>query len=1090
MKRTQKTKRNQKMAVMLAAAFLLAQIESSMVCLMDALAAPEGTQAQTEEKAVETASVQETIYINTLEELAAFSRNCVSESYSAGKVFILGQDMDLQGADFDPIPVFAGTFDGNHHSIIGLSVTKAGSDLGLFRSIEDGAAVKNLTVYGTVSPKGSSVNIGGIAGVNRGVIENCTFSGEVMAQEALGGIVGFNEKTGIIDGCTNQGQITGNLKTGGITGNNEGTIQNCSNQGDVNATDQGVEIESQDSFSMGNIDLEEHIRVEKVNDAGGIAGYSQGRIAGCQNQGTIGYPHMGYNIGGIAGRQSGIIEQCQNHGKIRGRKDAGGIVGQFEPYVEISYDQDTLGQLEDELDQLSDMGDNLSRLLEQTGDTTSGNLDQVDRRMDRVKDIGEFYKDVFRQDNDELNRSIDSSVEDIQYQLDRISFDLTDRETERQYQQAQENIRKIKELSKELDQKYPGSPTDLGALKNWLQDRYNKVSQMYQCAVDLSGNLVYLAAHVPENAVNEIEDLGYRLEQVQMEASVLADVLQGNRDTIRKDLEDMDDEMTDELDLLSGNMDTLTDDLKNSRLQIRDQKNQIQDQIDRMRTTISDGIDRSKEEKDLFEDISDSDEEIDEGTIFACENQGEILADYQSGGIVGIIGLEVSLDPEQDLEAEEEKTLNSVRNAKAQVKGCINRGDIQVKNDYAGGIAGKANMGALIQNQNYGDILAEDGSYAGGITGSSSYVLRQNYSKCSIDGNNYTGGIAGWGKDLKENYVMVSIRNMDNEWIGSVAGDVDSEGIIEGNYYVDEGIGAVDGITRESQAAGIPYEDFCRLEQVPEEFNQLTVTFLVEDQVIKVIPCEYGGAVAQADIPKAPQKDGYYYQWAEKDLSCIKGNEKVHAIYKAWNTTIASSGDKMPLMLAESNFYPGTTMAARRDGEVQGITDRLASEGILMPEGYKMQGGYAFDITQPEGVEEPENITVHVLAEGISKDAKVCIAENGRFEALDSRWDGSYLVFPVSGINHGTNEFFILIPEKGILFKAVLAASGVVLILLLAVWGMSRRNKKKKSAGSEEIEENGDLEKAEDKEENKKDEKEEESTDHVEMPKEAEMEQV
>ena len=235
--------------------------------------------------------------------------------------------------------------------------------------------------------------------------------------------------------------------------------------------------------------------------------------------------------------------------------------------------------------------------------------------------------------------------------------------------------------------------------------------------------------------------------------------------------------------------------------------------------------------------------------------------------------MEVSLDPEQDLEAEEEKTLNTVRNAKALVKGNINRGDVQVKNDYAGGIAGKANLGALIQNQNYGDILAEDGNYAGGITGSSDYVLRQNFSKCSVDGNNYAGGIAGWAKDMKENYVMVSIRNREHEWIGSVAGDVDPEGMVEGNFYVDEGMGAVDGITRGGQAAALSYEAFCSMEQVPEEFNRLTVEFLVEDQVLKTIDCEYGGSVAESDFPKAPEKDGYYYQWEEKDLSCIRGYE-------------------------------------------------------------------------------------------------------------------------------------------------------------------------------------------------------------------------
>ena len=49
---------------------------------------------------------------------------------------------------------------------------------------------------------------------------------------------------------------------------------------------------------------------------------------------------------------------------------------------------------------------------------------------------------------------------------------------------------------------------------------------------------------------------------------------------------------------------------------------------------------------------------VDLGMINGCENKGEVSADYQAGGIAGIIGLETSLDPEHDPEAKEERTLN------------------------------------------------------------------------------------------------------------------------------------------------------------------------------------------------------------------------------------------------------------------------------------------------------------------------------------------------------------------------------------------------------------------------------------------------
>ena len=165
----------------------------------------------------------------------------------------------------------------------------------------------------------------------------------------MGGIAGTNKPAGIIRNCINEGTITGNLKTGGIAGLNEGLVEGCINRGGINATDQSAEIES-DSLSAAGISLEESIRVERVNDAGGISGLSLGTIRDCQNYGAVGYPHTGYNLGGIAGRQSGLVEQCFNYGEIQGRKDTGGIIGQFEPYLTVSYDEDVFGQLEDQLD--------------------------------------------------------------------------------------------------------------------------------------------------------------------------------------------------------------------------------------------------------------------------------------------------------------------------------------------------------------------------------------------------------------------------------------------------------------------------------------------------------------------------------------------------------------------------------------------------------------------------------------------------------------------------------------------------------------------------------------------------------------------
>ena len=1018
-------KKNKKWMVILAAVLILCGLEGNRVLAMTAMASA--------------------IEIHTAEEFLEFGRNCTSESFSKGKQFSLEADINLLEEEFQPIAVFAGVFEGNGHTITGLSIASSGSNLGLFRYVEEGATIRNVKVHGTISPEGSRTNIGGIAGTNRGTIENCEFAGEVTAQEALGGIAGYNESTGVIRECVNKGILTGNLKTGGITGLNEGLVQGCVNHGGINATNHSAENVSGDSISAGGISLEDSIRVERVNDAGGIAGVSLGIIRNCENHGAVGYPHTGYNLGGIAGRQSGLIEQCLNDGKIQGRKDVGGINGQFEPYLTVSYDEDTLGRLEDQLDVLSRMGDDLSRLIEQAGDHTSDSMDQVDARMGNVKDIGEFYKDIYRDDGNQFNRSMDRSTEEIQDILDRMDFDLTSRGTEKRLKDARKNIRQIQELKKNLETGYEGDIKDTENLKQWLEQRFQNLKQLFEYSEQLKEDIDYLVIHLPEDAVRGVGDFADDLEDLQMEASEMLDVVRINRDRVKTDLESMDEELTTELDLLSGDMDTLTDHLKTSKNQIRDQKNQIENQIDRMRDTISDGIDRAKEERPLFEDVSDAEQgELSEGMVSGSINQGMVSSDYQSGGIIGIIGMEISTDPEQDLETDDEKTLNMVRNAKAIVLNCKNQGEIYVKNDYVGGIVGKANMGALIQNQNYGDVMAETGSYAGGIAGNSGSVLRQNYSMCSVAGKDYLGGIAGWGTDIRENYAMVSFSSQEGEWIGSIAGNVDEEGIVAGNVYVDEGIGAVDGITYEAQAQGLPYEAFRNLEQVPEEFDQLIVTFLVEDQVVGTISCQYGSGVKAEDIPLVPQKDGYYYEWEDKELSCITGNEKVHAVYKAWNTTIASSEDKKPLMLVEANFYPGTQLAVEETAEAE-----LSVEVVYGPEGdaaegYRAAAGYTYSIKQPEGVVMPKIFTVHVLVEGCPKKTRVAVMKNGRMELTESRWDGDYLIFQMEE----PGKVIILKPESGPLVWTV-AAPIILMIAAFIRWKMSRKNGRKESSSEE-----------------------------------------
>ena len=298
-------------------------------------------------------SIRETIVLKTADDLFAFARSCVLDSWSRDKQVVLKSDISLDNAQFMPIPTFGGIFDGGGHSITGLNITQSVTPAGLFGNLQSTAVVKNLTVQGTVTPGGDCAATGGIAGENYGTLENCAFSGEITGQMNTGGIAGSN--LGVIRDCTAAGNITGHNRTGGITGYNDGQITGCKNTMAVNT-------ESVDpTLDPSKIELDFALDFSKVSgldvsdaasDSGGIVGYSSGSITDCINSGNVGYPHIGYNLGGIVGRSCGFVENCENQGVIYGRKDVGGVAGQIEPHIQTILSPDYLETLSKQFESL------------------------------------------------------------------------------------------------------------------------------------------------------------------------------------------------------------------------------------------------------------------------------------------------------------------------------------------------------------------------------------------------------------------------------------------------------------------------------------------------------------------------------------------------------------------------------------------------------------------------------------------------------------------------------------------------------------------------------------------------------------------
>lgn len=372
------------------------------------------------------ADTYETITICTTEEFRELAENCRYDTWSRDKQILLEADLDFSREEFTPIESFGGVFDGQGHTISGISISGSVSETGVFGTVQNTGTVSNLKAEGIIAPSGSQSKLGGIAGINYGQISNCSFDGRLEGNSELGGIVGRNGRMGTISSCTSGGAIVGTTSCGGIAGYNEGTILNCVNEANVNTTYQDSNrTVDQLSSTIENIltsgDLTSFENLEINADTGGIAGFSSGVIASCTNEAQIGYAHVGYNVGGIAGRSSGFMQSNTNNGTVYGRKDVGGIAGQMQPYLSVEFTEDALDSLESELDQLDSL---VNTGLNNAGSYSTSTLNHLTNITGLTKTAQDSAKGLVEEGADQYDQTVsklNTATSTLQSALSTIS---------------------------------------------------------------------------------------------------------------------------------------------------------------------------------------------------------------------------------------------------------------------------------------------------------------------------------------------------------------------------------------------------------------------------------------------------------------------------------------------------------------------------------------------------------------------------------------------------------------------------------------------------------------------------------------------
>lgn len=480
------------------------------------------------------------VRISSGQDLIQLSEDCSYDRWSKDTRVFLDNDIDLKGIDFLPIPIFAGTFDGQGYSITGLSISVEGSNQGLFRYLQEGAIIKNLSVQGVVKPMGEKSSIGGLVGNNKGIVENCSFSGSVKGRDIVGGLIGWNSITGKVINSSFNGIIHGEAKVGGLVGYNAGTILRCTNYSSVNTTveDQklGLEDITIDNISFSKIFLD-------ATDIGGIAGINKGIIQNSINYGIVGYPHVGYNVGGIAGRQSGYITTSLNHGKVYGRKEVAGIVGQIEPHISSTLKLSKLKKLQRELNLLDSSITKLIGHGKATINITSDNLlfiqDNIDRSKIHAESLIDQTESMINKDIDQINKISVIGVETLD-RLIPITEDLG--------KMVEDMARAMKPLKSAME--------NMSRMMKETDYMTRKLKDLAASLGNSIGNIIEISEGL-EDSYDYIEEIIKLLQGVNMDETL---ELEGSYEDISKILE-----LLQELDIaeISGLLGDIIENIKN-----------------------------------------------------------------------------------------------------------------------------------------------------------------------------------------------------------------------------------------------------------------------------------------------------------------------------------------------------------------------------------------------------------------------------------------------------------------------------------------------------------------------------------------------
>ena len=429
-----------------------------------------------------TAPVRDVININSAADLEQLAHDCALDTYSENKYVQLNADIDLTDSSFSGIPIFNGEFEGNGHIVQGLKIKDKSANPGFFGIIKSNGIVKDLKIKGEIKPEGIVEAVGAIASRNEGMIVGCSFDGVVNnstyrsdmdVAQITGGLVGINKAGAKISACSVSGEVSGLKYTGGIAGQNQGSIFDCSNDAEINTDTKDKKIRIKDVLNLkikSTKDVLNIINFKKMyasENTGGITGYNTGNILGCKNNADVGTSQNGFNVGGIAGRNNGYVYDCTNSGDVCGNTNIGGITGQLEPYVHMSY---TNMLLENPKAQVDDAFEIIDDTLGDIGSDISDVSNNISNVMSSINDALEISNEL----ETTLTGVVNTKIEEVDGMVGTVNAEI---------EAANQLLSAVHEVTLGLENVSAGATT----VTDHLKEGMGKINNSSGAVKDLGG---------------------------------------------------------------------------------------------------------------------------------------------------------------------------------------------------------------------------------------------------------------------------------------------------------------------------------------------------------------------------------------------------------------------------------------------------------------------------------------------------------------------------------------------------------------------------------------------------------------------------